>query len=98
MMYEVINRIVIGIVCLGIFIIPAAIAGNIESHYNRQGQVYDVDYQKGEVFVADESGREWSFYGKGYRVGDEVTMKIYNNHTDSIISDDVIKKVKVNSR
>ena len=46
------------------------------------------------VTVEDTCGYTWDFIGDGYEVGDVVDLKMYTNHTDSTIYDDVIEDVK----
>lgn len=81
-----------------IFIIPAGLVGNIETHYNREGVVIEVNEKTEEVVILDKSKNEWVFYGTGYEEGDRVTMKMFNGYTDNAMYDDEIVKVKVNNR
>lgn len=62
-------------------------------HYNREAIITDVECI--EVTAEDASGHRWSFIGNGYYIGQRVTLKMYDNHTDSIVIDDsVIEVVK----
>lgn len=84
-------------IILLIFLVCSGIAGCIETHYNRQGVVVEVNTETQEVVVLDKADNEWVFYGEGYEVGDTVTMLMFTNYTDNIINDDTIEKVKVNN-
>ena len=63
----------------------------LESHYTREAKVTTVNCI--EVTVEDNQGFEWSFCGEGYQVGQMVTLKMSDNHTD-IITDDIIIDVE----
>lgn len=64
-----------------------------ETHYTRH-DCEVVSYVKDVVTVEDTCGYTWDFIGDGYEVGDVVDLKMYTNHTDSTIYDDVIEDVK----
>ena len=50
---------------------------------------------RGSVVVfEDRAGNLWEYEGKGFRVGDEVTLKMNVNGTETYFEDDVIKGVK----
>ena len=67
------------------------------NNYTREGVVVATHTSNEEVIVVDTTGNEWYFYGVGYEEGDTVTMAMYNNNTDNIINDDIIKNVTVNT-
>ena len=67
------------------------------NNYTREGIVVATHASNEEVIVVDTTGNEWCFYGVGYEEGDTVTMTMDNNNTDSIINDDIIKNVIVNT-
>ena len=67
------------------------------NNYTREGVVVATQTSNEEVIVVDTTGNEWYFYGVGYEEGDTVTMTMYNNNTDNIINDDIIKNVTVNT-
>ena len=67
------------------------------NNYTREGIVVATHTSNEEVIVVDTTGNEWYFYGVGYEEGDTVTMTMYNNNTDNIINDDIIKNVTVNT-
>lgn len=65
----------------------------IEHNYTRPNcevtQICD-----GIVTVIDETGETWDFMAKGYKVGDYVDLKMYDNYTSAYIGDDIVKGVK----
>ena len=67
------------------------------NNYTREGIVIATHASTEEVIIVDTTGNEWGFYGVGYEEGDTVTMTMDNNNTDSIINDDIIKNVTVNT-
>ena len=73
------------------------IARLINNNYTREGVVVATHASNEEVIIVDTTGNEWCFYGVGYEEGDTVTMLMYNNNTDNIINDDIIKNVTVNT-
>lgn len=48
----------------------------------------------GIVTVIDETGETWDFIAKGYKVGDYVDLKMYDNYTSAYIGDDIVKGVR----
>ena len=82
-----IKRIVLVVVA----IVVVGLMGMIESTYTRDVVVTDVDCI--EITVQDKQGHHWSFYGDEYKVGQEITVVMNDNHT-SIITDDRIVDVK----
>ena len=74
-----------------IVILLISVCYTLESQYTREAEVVNVDCI--EVTVEDSQGFEWSFYGEGYQVGQMVTLKMNDNHTDSV-TDDIIIDVK----
>ena len=73
------------------------IARLINNNYTREGVVVATHASNKEVIIVDTTGNEWCFYGVGYEEGDTVTMTMDNNNTDSIINDDIIKNVTINT-
>lgn len=65
--------------------------GYIETHYTRDVVVVEVQDQ--EVTVEDKQGNLWCFNGTDYKVDQEITVVMYNNHTGTMY-DDIIKGVK----
>ena len=70
----------------------AVLINYIEHHYTREVKVVDVNCQ--EVTVEDKQGNLWAFFGDGYTEGQEITVVMYDNTTDSRITDDEIVRVK----
>lgn len=60
-------------------------------HYNRQATIVDIECMC--ITAKDNTGHYWEFNGSGYYVGQEITLKMYDNHTDDIIKDDSVKGI-----
>lgn len=61
-----------------------------ESTYTRQAEIISI---KGDTVRAeDKSGHIWEYKGSA-RIGDDITLVMYDNHT-SKITDDIVKGVK----
>ena len=89
-----IKDILFGLIFWGVVIILIGFCGYIETHYTRQATVIEVN---GDVItVEDNCGYLWDFEGDGFTVGDNVSIKMYNNTTDNIIKDDEIINVTIN--
>ena len=94
MVKKYIGDILFSLMFWGAFIILVSFCGYIETHYTRQATVIEVN---GDVItVEDNCGYIWDFEGDGFTVGDNVSMKMYNNTTDNIIKDDEIINVTIN--
>lgn len=79
------------IVCVIGFI---GLLGGMERTYTRKGQVVCV---KGNIVtVEDKSGFLWELETDELKEGQEVVLKMNDNHTDSIIKDDIIISYKIN--
>lgn len=79
------------IVCVIGFI---GLIGGMERTYIRKGQVVCV---KGNIVtVEDKSGFLWELETDELKEGQEVVLKMNDNHTDSIIKDDIIISYKIN--
>ena len=91
-MTRVINTLrVIAIVT--IFATLVAMVGYVEYHYTQDATITALEEDDEVVFV-DARGEEWSFFGEGYEVGQEVKVIFYTNNTDGYIYDDVVYIVK----
>lgn len=62
-----------------------------ESTYTRQAIV--TKCENSMVYCIDKQGNIWSYKGNAV-IGQEVTLKMYDNHTSNI-KDDIIKGVKI---
>lgn len=86
------KKTIIGFILITtILVIAPCITGYIETHYTREAKVTEVTGEN--VIVEDTTNNVWSFEGKGFTVGDKVTLKMDNSCTDCIY-DDVIVKVE----
>ena len=88
---EMVKEFIMMVVCVAVFIVPCAIAEDIQYTYSMDGVISEVDGM--DVSVVDEDGEEWLFVGDGFSVGDEVRIKFFNNDTKDRL-DDEIEKVK----
>ena len=76
-----------------VFATLVSIVGYVECHYTQDATITALE-ENDEVVFVDARGEEWSFFGKGYEVGQEVRVTFYTNHTDGYIYDDVVYTVK----
>ena len=91
-MTRVINTLK-AIAIVTVFTTLFAIASFVECHYTQDATITALE-EDGEVVFVDARGEEWSFFGEGYEVGQEVRVTFYTNHTDGYIYDDVVYMVK----
>ena len=76
-----------------VFATLVSIVGYVECHYTQDATITALE-ENDEVVFVDARGEEWSFFGEGYEVGQEVKVTFYTNHTDRCIYDDVVYIVK----
>ena len=81
------------ITIITVFTTLFAIASFVECHYTQDATITALE-EDGEVVFVDARGEEWSFFGEGYEVGQEVKVTFYTNHTDRDIYDDVVYIVR----
>ena len=81
------------IAIITVFAILVSIVGYVECHYTQDATITALGEDDEVVFV-DARGEEWSFFGEGYEVGQEVRVTFYTNHTDRDIYDDVVYIVR----
>ena len=75
-----------------ILVAAAVLVLHLGNNYNKEVTVYSVC---GDVVTfEDRAGNLWEYEGKGFRVGDEVILKMNVNGTETYFEDDVIKGVK----
>lgn len=74
------------------FVLAFSFCSCTESTYTRKAVVRNIT--KDTITVEDEGGNFWEFFGDGFNVDDKVKLIMDNNHTDSIITDDIVKNVK----
>lgn len=97
--YEVRETMTIGQAICGVLVLVFlvgcfAVAGKIETHYERKHCVV-VDVEDGIATIEDACGYvwEWETEGETLRKGETITLKMFNNHTDNVIKDDEIVKI-----
>ena len=76
-----------------VFAILITMVSYVECHYTQDATITALE-ENDEVVFVDARGEEWSFFGDGYEVGQEVRVTFYTNHTDGCIYDDVVYIVK----
>lgn len=76
-----------------VFVTLIAMVGYVECHYTQDATITALEEDDEVVFV-DARGEEWSFFGEGYEVGQEIKVTFYTNHTDRYIYDDVVYIVR----
>ena len=76
-----------------VFAILITMVSYVECHYTQDATITALEEDDEVVFI-DARGEEWSFFGEGYEVGQEVRVTFYTNHTDGYIYDDVVYMVK----
>ena len=91
-MTKVINTLK-AIAIVTVFTTLFAIASFVECHYTQDATITALE-EDGKVVFVDARGEEWSFFGEGYEVGQEVRVTFYTNNTDGCIYDDVVYTVK----
>ena len=91
-MTRVINTLK-AIAIVTVFATLVAMVSFVECHYTQDATITALEEDDEVVFV-DARGEEWSFFGEGYEVGQEVRVTFYTNHTDRYIYDDVVHIVK----
>lgn len=79
------------VVCVIGFI---GLLGGMERTYIREGQVISV--KDNIVTVEDKSGFLWELETDELKEGQEVVLKMNDNNTDGIITDDIIIDYKIN--
>ena len=60
-----------------------------ESHYTTQMEVVSVEDDV--VTVETTRGTQYQYFGDGVNVGDVVKVRMFTNHTDTRIDDEVVK-------
>lgn len=91
-MTRVINTLK-AIAIVTVFVTLVAMVSYVECHYTQDATITALEEDDEVVFV-DARGEEWSFFGEGYEVGQEVKVTFYTNNTDGYIYDDVVYIVK----
>ena len=76
-----------------VFAILITMVSYVECHYTQDATITALEEDDEVVFI-DARGEEWSFFGEGYEVGQEVKVIFYTNNTDGYIYDDVVYMVK----
>ena len=72
-----------------LIILAIGLVGKAESTYTRTVTV--VNIQDNEGVVKDYQGNYWSFVGEGYKINDQLTVVMTDNHTSTIADDEIIR-------
>lgn len=80
------------IIIVMVIIVLCSWCSYYEHNYTRQAIVTNVDCI--EVTVKDSSEHYWTLMSNNHKVGDTITLQMYDNHTPNNMYDDVIKGVK----
>ena len=80
-----------GFIILAVMIIILFGVMYIESHYTKEAIVTNIEQDT--VTVQDTEGNEWQFIASEYELGQNLTLVMFTNNTDSR-ADDIIQKVK----
>ena len=91
-MTRVINTLK-AIAIVTVFTTLVAMVSYVEYHYTQDATITALE-ENDEVVFVDARGEEWSFFGEGYEVGQEVKVTFYTNNTDGYIYDDVVYIVR----
>ena len=85
------KKVILGIMVIAGFVFAMFVCGKIANTYSVNGVVVKSDGE--EVFVLDETGEVFSYFGDEEE-GKEVKIIFDNNGTDDTRNDDVIIDVK----
>ena len=85
------KNIIFAMIALVIIIGMMLACDYIENHYTLDVEVVGV--QDHIITVETKKGRHYQYVGDGVRIGDNITVVMYTNHTNSG-TDDVLQAVK----
>ena len=91
LLYFILKSIASFFLFIIILILVPAIAETLENYYSMDGTIVNV--KSNEVLVKDSTDNTWTFFQKGYSIGDEVRIVFFNNHTNNTRVDDKIMRV-----
>lgn len=67
-----------------------------EHHYTRENCIV-TQVNNSCITVKDKCGFYWDFEDEGFNKGDKVTLKMFDNCTNSYIEDDeIVKVIRIN--
>ena len=82
------KNLIAGVLVLCVIIGMMLMCDYIENHYTLDVVVVDVDNDV--VTVETQTGNQYQYKGDGVRAGDNITVVMYTNHTDSRTDDQLI--------
>lgn len=81
------RKFLLALVAVVVVIGGFTLAGTIETHYVRESTVTEVVDDL--IYVEDDLGNLWSFYGDDFKTGDRVRLYIYDNGTTPVEDDEI---------
>jgi hypothetical protein len=81
------------IIIIALVICTMSGASYYEHNYTLKNCIVSEVTNNATVVAIDSKGREWEFGYSGLEEGDSVTLKMYDNYTSDIITDDEVKRV-----
>lgn len=81
------RKFLLALVAVVVVIGGFTLAGTIETHYTRESTVTEV--ADNLIYVEDDLGNLWSFYGDDFKAGDRVRLYIYDNGTTPVEDDEI---------
>ena len=90
------SRIIVVVLVLAFVLIGIACINfreiDIDNLYPKTAKVYAIDRDSDIVTVIDSVGFLWEFYGvEDWEIGDLVSLLMFDNGTESIFDDEIIK-------
>lgn len=84
-------------ICLVLIYVFICFVDNVDTRVIRKGTVETVE--NGIVEIVDKQGNiwQWKEEGEKYSIGQNVKMIMNNNHTEDVIEDDIILKIKLDN-
>lgn len=63
--------------------------------YPKTGEIFKVDYRENLVYIVDETGNIWTFYGaENWRRGDVCSLIMSGHFTETVFDDSIVKVEK----
>ena len=81
-------------IIMTIAIITVVLGGGYHEHNYIRPNCEVTQVCDGIVSAIDETGEVWDFKASGYKVGDIIDLKMYDNNTSAYIYDDIVKGIK----
>ena len=91
-------------IIIGVIVLVAIMGAMYSTHNYERTDCKIVAKCDGELTIQDKSGHCWYWYAdsdnkwesyKAVCIGDKVTLDMYDNGTEHIIEDDIIRKIEM---